>query len=210
MINITNADNSNPTDDGEISQIELVGTITGKHVLAILRIKNDSEEIYQINQFVLGYKITAIANDSVTLTQSNKSTHLSLVPATNRKYHGNISNLNNAEKITRYEYRINRKTFNSLHNDTQTWLNNIGMKVLTEDGYFSGYQITRIKENSPAELLGLSEGDIITGINNSLIREDPNNFITKIGQLKNAKHFTLNMRNKQFIFELKFIINDDK
>ncbi len=205
FLNLVNADNLKKNNVG--IRIELVGTITGKHVLAILRIKNQSEGIYQVNQTILGYTITTITKKTVTLVKHNQSSTLTLIPVKNRKYNG----LNtNPTTLTIYEYRINRNIINSLQSDTQTWLNNIHMKMHTEDGYFTGYQITQIQENSPAALLGLAEGDIITGINNIFIKQNPEHFITKIGLLKNAKQFTLNMKNEDVDFKLKFTITDDE
>ena len=207
FLNPVNAENLNQNND--ISKIELVGTITGKHVLAILRINNQSDGIYQVNQTILGYTITAITKKSVTLIKNNKSSSLALVPVQDRKYYDLNSTDTSATTLASYEYRINRNTFNSLQSDTQTWLNNIKMKIYLENGYFTGYQITKIQENSPAALLGLAEGDIIMGINNIFIKQDPEYFITKIGQLKNASQFTLNMKNEDLNFNLKFTITDD-
>jgi type II secretory pathway component PulC len=206
LINISNAEDL--TTDDVISKIELVGTITGKHILAILRYDNKLEKIFQLNQSIQGYTLTTISNKSVTLTKKNKSSILLLIPNRNRKYFDTNSNTNKISIPPTYEYRMNRKTFTSLHADTQTWLNDVQMKIVIQESYFTGYRITHIQENSPAELLGLSEGDVIVGLNNTLIKQNPEDFITKIGQLKNAKQFILNMKHAQLAFKLKFIIDD--
>ena len=207
LLNFVSADNLN--SENTISNIKLVGTITGKHALAILRLENKLEGIYQLNQKILDYTITSISEKSVILTIDKKSITLTLIPIKNRKYYGADSTSNNKTKLATYEYRVNRKTFNSLHNDIQSWLDNIQMKIHLDNGYFTGYRITNIKKNSPVELLGLTEGDIIKGINDVLIKQNAENFITKISQLANANQFTLNMRHKEMDFNLKFLIEDD-
>jgi len=195
----------------DFSKVELVGTITGKHTLAIIRLKDKSEGIYQINQELLGYTIISISAKSVLLKKFDKLFTLSLIAIKNRHYYGDESDLNSKNKTTlvTYEYRINRNTFNSLHNDTQSWLDNVGMKMQIENGFFSGYEITFIKENSPAELLGLTQGDVIKGINNIMIKQNTENFIKKISTLTNAKQFTLNMKHNDTEFNLKFLIQDN-
>lgn len=208
FLNIASADNLDL--ENSISKVELVGTITGKHALAILRLENQLEGIYQLNQTILGYTIKSISEKSVVLIKNNKFITLTLVPIKKRQYYGLNTTSDNKKTLANYEYRIKRNTFNSLHNDTQSWLDNVRMEMHIEDGYFTGYRITHIRANSPAELLGLTEGDIIKGINDVLIKQNTEKFITKINQLPNATHFTLNMRHKEVDFNLKFFIEDDK
>ncbi len=193
----------------DIQTVELVGTIIGKHTLAVLRIKNQSEGIYQQNQKILGYTIKSITKQSVLLTQQYKSIRLTLVPVKNRKHPGTKHSATQANRPS-YEYRINRNTFNSLQTDTQSWLDNIRMLMHIENGYFTGYKISYIRDNSPAELLGLIKDDIIIGIDNILVKHNAEDFIKKLGKLENTNMFVLNMKRKQQEFNLVFHIDDKK
>lgn len=199
---------SNLDSGDDISKIKLVGTITGKHALAILRIENQSDGIYQLNQKILNYSIKSISEKSVLLTKYNKSITLTLIPVKNRQFYD--TNSRDETSIATHEYRISRNTFDSLHKNTQSWLNNVRMEIQLDNGYFTGYKITYIKKNSPAELLGLAEGDIIKGVNNVFIKQNTENFISNISKLRNANQLILNMRHKDIDFNLKLVIEENK
>lgn len=205
FLNLASAATLNSTN--ALSKIDLVGTITGKHALAILRLQNHSEGIYQINQKISGYTVTVISKKSVVLTKNKKSYTLALVAVANRHFYDINDNTSKKTTLATYEYRINRNTFNSLRYDTQSWLDNVRLEMQVENGYFSGYIMTYIRKNSPAELLGLTEGDVIKGINGILIKQNTEYFINNISQLTNARQFTLNMRHKETDFNLKFLID---
>jgi len=194
--------------NSQLSDLKLVGTITGKHVLAIIRVKDKSDGIYKLDQKILGYAITAITQKSVTLTKQNKTYSLNIIAIKNRLFYGINSNSKNNEIPKIIQYRINRNTFESLADDTQSWLNDVQMTMEIEKGNFTGYKIVRIQKNSPADLLGLTEGDVIRGINGILIKNNADSFIKKIGTLAKTSTFTLNMKHKQKKFDLRFIIED--
>jgi len=208
LVFLSFASASNQDSGNNISKIKLVGTITGKHALAILRIENQSDGIYQLNQKILNYSIKSILEKSVLLTNHNESITLTLIPVKNRRYYG--ANSKDKTSIATHEYQISRNTFDSLHKNTQSWLNNVRMEIQLDNGYFTGYKITYIRKNSPAELLGLAEGDIIKGVNNVFIKQNTENFINNISKLVNAKQFILNMRHKDIDFNLKFVIEENK
>ena len=67
FLNIASADNLDL--ENSISKVELVGTITGKHALAILRLENQLEGIYQLNQTILGYTIKSISEKICSLNK---------------------------------------------------------------------------------------------------------------------------------------------
>ncbi len=198
------------TAAANVSNIELVGTITGKRSFAILRLPNNAEGIYQLNQTILGYSIKTISKKSVVLTKKQHTVKLSLLAVKERQYYGLNNKPDISTPLKTHEYRINRNTFNSIKNDTQFWLDSVRFKLHIQDGFLSGYQITKVQKNSPAELLGLVEGDIIKGINGVLIKQNADNFIKKISLLENANQFTLNMSHSDINFNLKFIIDADK
>ncbi len=200
---------SSPASAANISNIELVGTITGKRSFAVLRIPNNSEGIYQINQTILGYTIKTISKKSVILTKGQHTVKLSLLAIKERQYYGLNTNPVASTPLKTHEYRINRNTFNSIKNDTQFWLDTVRFELQIQDGFLSGYTITKIQKNSPAELLGLVEGDIIKGINGVLIKQNTTDFIKKISLLENVNQLTLNMSHSEVDFNLKFIIEDD-
>ncbi|VAW96872.1 hypothetical protein MNBD_GAMMA22-1238 [hydrothermal vent metagenome] len=210
FVNIALAAPSIAASGADISKLELVGTITGKRSFAVLRIANKAEGIYQLNQSILGYSIKAINKKSITLAKYKQIIKLSLVPVRKRQFFGLDANPKMTAPLKAHEYRINRNTFNSIKIDTQFWLDSVHFKLEIEDGYLSGYKITNIQKNSPAELLGLVEGDIIKGINGVLIKKNADNFIKKISLLEKANHFTLNMSHENTKFDLTFIIEDDE
>jgi len=198
------------SSEADIENIELVGTITGKHQLAIIRVLNQSDKIYQLHQKILGYSIKSITIKTVTLEKRQKLYTLDLIAIQNRKLFTSRSMANISQVDVNFEYRINRKTFDTLSQDTQSWLDDVGLELQLDDGYWSGYKITYVRENSPAELLGLVTGDIIKGINDIAIRQNAEKFIQHISQLSNVTQFTLNMKHDNNDFTITIIIDDEK
>lgn len=164
-----------PRKNNLVRNLTLKGIYRGPdHEIAIIA-KGTQTFLVSEGEKILGYKVKALEDRAVVLSQSGKEYRLELpgekfsaaIPAVHRLRKGRPSASNKPQNISTEDgTTIVPKTIltdYASHLD-KIW-KNIGIQPYRKGGALKGFQVRFIRKDSDFEKLGLRRGDIITAIN---------------------------------------------
>ncbi len=155
---------------GAVSDLQLIGTITGPPSIAMAMIQKKTDknpEIYKLGSNVSGHKLVGIFESKVRLKMNNDIFDLELYNKNQGEPGKSGQGTEGSDKIRKNFSRaeLQQKVFNNMDN---------AMKGLMAGPYrindkVEGYRLMKVQEDSVLFMLGARSGDIVKRVNGKVL-----------------------------------------